>query len=409
MLTHIAFFLCITCLNIASIVDTAQVVDQMLSKKINGGTAAISFQSASYVGAASPTAMPKMTDPDGNNDWDNNEEWNTNNHKIFMLSDYWEIIRWDQAVCMGEEHDPVNDDNDDDYGNDNDDNCIPFQDTSNNSSWFLTAGYILSAAIFLPMCLKDLKENTLFQIIGFLVLLVLSLQFIVAFIMNGIDISNVSLWGDDWSNLFGVCLFNFAVVLAIPAWLYEKKPSVNVVTAINGSSLMSFVLYVLVGSLGAMTMHNVSDNMLQSMMTGEFGEVTEISSMTFAFFIIGLGIPLFSVLTRLNLTGSGLCSEFKANLLAVYLPWGTAWMFYSGGSTSSLLGWGGIFFTSIIAFLAPLLVALHSVSAIDSDGSVSVYGNFVLTKRQQILSLYGLLIFSVVSIVLAVVGELYQN
>ena len=48
--------------------------------------------------------------------------------------------------------------------------------------------------------------------------------------MNGIDITNVSLWGDDWSNLFGVCLFNFAVVVAIPAWLYEKKPSVNVST-----------------------------------------------------------------------------------------------------------------------------------------------------------------------------------
>ncbi len=155
--------------------------------------------------------------------------------------------------------------------------------------------------------------------------------------MNGIDLSNVSLWGDDWSNLFGVCLFNFAVVVAIPAWLYEKKPSVNVSTgklngatrnegrgnfssliyisiytfydvtcksedlsfcrsfllALNGSSVMAFVLYVLVGSLGAMTMHNVADNMLQSMMSGEFGEVTEISSMTFAFFIIGLGIPLF--------------------------------------------------------------------------------------------------------------------
>ena len=56
---------------------------------------------------------------------------------------------------------------------------------------------------------------------------------------------------------------------------------------------MAFVLYVLVGSLGAMTMQNVADNMLQSMMSGAFGEVTEVSSMAFAFFIIGLGIPLF--------------------------------------------------------------------------------------------------------------------
>ena len=36
------------------------------------------------------------------------------------------------------------------------------------------------------------------------------------------------MWGDDYADLFGVCLFNFAVVVAIPAWLYEKKPSVGV-------------------------------------------------------------------------------------------------------------------------------------------------------------------------------------
>ena len=64
-------------------------------------------------------------------------------------------------------------------------------------------------------------------------------------------------------------------------------------TALNGSSLIAFILYVVVGCLGAMTMKNVNDNMLESMMSGAFGETTEVASMLFAFFIIGLGIPLF--------------------------------------------------------------------------------------------------------------------
>lgn len=64
-------------------------------------------------------------------------------------------------------------------------------------------------------------------------------------------------------------------------------------SALNGSSFIAFILYVSIGSLGAMTMRNVTDNMLQSMMSGAFGTFTEISSMVFAFFIIGLGIPLF--------------------------------------------------------------------------------------------------------------------
>ena len=63
--------------------------------------------------------------------------------------------------------------------------------------------------------------------------------------------------------------------------------------AINNASLLSVVLYVMVGGLGALTMPNVSENMLQTMMSGSFGTTTEICSEMFAFFIIGLGIPLF--------------------------------------------------------------------------------------------------------------------
>ena len=175
--------------------------------------------------------------------------------------------------------------------------------------------------------------------------------------------------------------------------------------ALSSSSLIGFVLYMLVGGLGALTMPNVSDNMLQSMMSGTFGRVTEICSMIFAFFIIGLGIPLFSVLARLNLTGSGLCTEFVANLFAVYLPWSTAWVLYTGTKTTALLGWGGIFFTSIIVFICPLCLALHAVYESQGQGSVKVYGKFFQEKSKQEVALIVLLVASLVSIILAVIGE----
>lgn len=152
-------------------------------------------------------------------------------------------------------------------------------------------------------------------------------------------------------------------------------------------------------------MQNVADNMLQSMMSGAFGNTTEITSMIFAFFIIGLGIPLFSVLTRLNLTGTGLCSAPVANIFAVYLPWGTSWLLYAGGKTTSLLGWGGIFFTSIVVFIAPLVLAIHAVGKFQGHGSVDVYGFFSPTKRVQTILLYFLLLCSIISIILAVIGE----
>ncbi len=106
--------------------------------------------------------------------------------------------------------------------------------------------------------------------------------------------------------------------------------------------------------------------------------------------------------------GSGLCSEFTANILAIYLPWGISWIFYSGGATS-LLGWGGIIFTSIIVFIEPLRLALHAESEFDSEGSVQVYGSLKMTKKQKIYTLYALMCVSIVSIILAVIGELYSN
>jgi len=360
ILTQLMFFCCITCLNVASIVDTAQVVDQIISRTIQKGTIAFRYDN-------------NMTSP----------------------SYGLESVRWSHEACIEEHKETLTVSG-----------CIPFEEDYSHSVYLLTAGYLVSCLLFLPMSLKDLKENTQFQIVGFIVLIVVSVQFITSFLLHGLSFSNATLWGYDWSNMFGIILFNFAVAIVIPAWLYEKKATVNVNPAIYSSSLIGFILYFLVGGLGALTMPNVSDNMLQTLMAGGFGNTTEIFSEIFVFFIIGLGIPLFSVLTRLNLTGSGLCSEFVANLLAVYLPWGISWVFYLGGATA-ILGWGGIFFSSIIVFLAPLLLALYGVMKFDKKGSIAVYGERFHSKRAQLIALGVLLLFSVMSILLAILGELY--
>ena len=185
------------------------------------------------------------------------------------------------------------------------------------------------------------KENAFWQIIGFIVLILASLQFSVSFLMGGLDVSNISWWGEDWSGLFGVILFNFALVIAVPAWLYEKEASVDVPTVIHGSSALTLVLYMLVGALGVMSMPNVSENMLESMESGVYGLNLQIGASIFAFFIIGLGIPLFSVLTRYSLVGSGICKTPLANGLAVYFPFGVGWLLYQGEGVTQLLSWGG--------------------------------------------------------------------
>eukprot|EP01083_Nonionella_stella_P293581 998466_1 len=102
VLTQIAFFFCITCLNVASIIDTAQVVDQILSKFQDG---AMAFEWKNHGG--------------------------------------WEMIRWAADSCSEERI--------------KNGQCIPFDADADNASWMLTTGYILAGVLFVPMSLKDLK------------------------------------------------------------------------------------------------------------------------------------------------------------------------------------------------------------------------------------------------------------
>jgi lipid-A-disaccharide synthase-like uncharacterized protein len=346
--TQVIFFLCVTCINVSSIVDTAQVVD-------------------TFVGQCAGSVA-------------------------LQLQDGIHVVQWDPSHCTTEEL----------YSGE----CIPF---SGHSGLLLTLGYIITIAIFFPLALMDLKENAAWQVVGFAVLIITSIQFCVEFLYSGVDLGNISLWGGSWYDLLGVVLFNFSLVIAIPAWLSEKDPSINVPTVVWTASWLSTLLYVVCGLLGALAMPNVSENMLESMMSGAFGTSMQFGASLFAFMIIGLGIPLFSVLTRMNLTGSGLCSHAVGNALAVYLPFSVSWMLYQGRAVTELLAWGGVLFTSVVAFILPLLLALHTVLEFDVQGAIAVYGGWFESSDSQRNALIVLLGLAVVSVVCAIVGLIFEG
>jgi hypothetical protein len=228
--------------------------------------------------------------------------------------------------------------------------------------------------------------------------------------MGGLDFSGLTLWGESWSGLFGVILFNFALVIAIPAWLYEKEEHVDVPTVIHGSLGLTLVLYILVGALGVLSMPNVSENMLESMESGVYGLNLQIGSGIFAFFIIGLGVPLFSVLTRYSLVGSGSFGTPVANLLAVYFPFGVAWLLYEGKAVTNLLSWGGVICTSLVAFILPIWVTLHTVEKFEYHGSIDVYSSYFPTlqtcKSAQTRALKVLMVLAILSIIAAIIGNI---
>lgn len=314
--------------------------------------------------------------------------------------------------------------------------CLPFADNlRDDSSVLFTLGTLITTMFFLPLALNDLKDNAVWQILAAFILLVSACQFIIQFagmidsqylsvssddslyVEAGVrGDSNEFWWGHKWENLFGVVLFNYSLVIAVPAWLYERDPHVDVPTVIYGSSFLSTFLYISIGCMGRLAMPHVSSNMLASLMSGAHGLLIQFSASVFAFFIIGLGIPLLSVWARLNLIApSGedqqpLCSRCIGNTLAVYFPFGVSWFLYNGKVVTKLLSLGGVFFTSFVAFLLPLSLALYVVTNSSAPGSVAVYGGISLTSRPaQELAVLGLLILAITAVIAAIAGDVVAD
>lgn len=348
--SELAFFCCITCLNVSSIVDTAQVVDTFLGHWWpHGGTAALQI-------------------------YNNEVNW----------------IRWDYSICTNQEL--------------IDGKCLPFH---SNDGITITAGNMVVSLVFFPLALLDLSESVAWQILGFLILLITSVQFTIEFYMNGLHPEYVSWWGYNWDDMLGVILFNFALVIAVPAWLYEREAHVDVPTVIYGSSALSVILYIFIGLFGACTMPHVSVNMLETMMSGVLGNSMQVGASIFAFAIIGLGIPLFSVLTRLNLTGTGLLSRAHANIFAVYLPFGSALILNDDKAIIKLLGWGGMIFTSLVAFILPLTLSLYVVKTYDYEGHIDVCFGWFQDRKLEKKVLQFLLILACLTVAVAIIDNIW--
>jgi len=113
------------------------------------------------------------------------------------------------------------------------------------------------------------------------------------------------------------------------------------------------------------------------------------------------------VLARMNMMdGNNFLSRRTANMLAVYLPFFSSWIFYQGDAVYQLLAWGGMIFTSLIAFILPLFLALCALEKGCSDGSVDVYKPFhVKSHEAKNLAIRIIIAVGIGSILVAILGN----
>lgn len=109
---------------------------------------------------------------------------------------------------------------------------LPVMNTIYGDIFKFQSLYLIARFIYFAHILFR-KENTRYQIFGFVLLISLSIQFIVTFLTGEIDLTNIPLWGGEWGDMIGVILFNFVLVLAVPAICHEKKPELSIQKGMN--------------------------------------------------------------------------------------------------------------------------------------------------------------------------------
>lgn len=103
--TQVLFFCCVTCLNVSSIVDTAQVIDTIVGHWVPGGTGGINLD------GFKDSIIPNI-----------------------------QLARWDYTECSPETL--------------ADGDCVPF---GKEDGIIFSLGYVAVLIIFVPMALMDLK------------------------------------------------------------------------------------------------------------------------------------------------------------------------------------------------------------------------------------------------------------
>ncbi|KAI7827514.1 hypothetical protein BC939DRAFT_378198, partial [Gamsiella multidivaricata] len=226
----------------------------------------------------------------------------------------------------------------------------------------MTAGVLLSISMILPLGLLKLSENIWVQLLSFILILLIVLQWIVTFCLHGLDSTLVPAVGSDISQTFGTILFNYAFVTTVPSWANAKQPNVSIHKTVGWGVGITTIIYAVVAILGGMAYQISSDSSLIQAINSS-PDVTILSLITgYTFPIAALitSIPINIIVIRYNLIQAGTCSLFWANIAAGVLPWLVAIPCMTGSGLTKVINWSSLFLVSTANFIIPLVLYIYS-------------------------------------------------
>jgi len=238
----------------------------------------------------------------------------------------------------------------------------------------ITLGLISCMLICIPFGCLNLDQNKQFQNVSFVCLVLLTVEFLVQFIVIGphqgrpLEPSRTPLATDNQAKTLGVILFSWCFPSTLPSWVNEKGPGVKVTFVVWISVVFGWACKVAVALLGAWSYelltlknHEEAQNILLVMNHVSKQTITRVSAYLFNFTTLIPGIPVIAVIVRYNLLSSGGFGKVSASFLGVVLPWIVTVLLYRTALFVDILNWAAMLCMGPVNFIIPPLIFLSAV------------------------------------------------
>jgi hypothetical protein len=129
------------------------------------------------------------------------------------------------------------------------------------TQWVISAGFLVSAIIAVPLGYINLEDNMIFQWASLVGLIVFTSEFFVQFTLNLVPGTRWDdedpTWGPDkvpafkWSGQYqvlGMAIFAYAYVTTIPSWANEKVPSVSINSSVWWPAVVGTLMKLFAGT-----------------------------------------------------------------------------------------------------------------------------------------------------------------
>jgi hypothetical protein len=118
---------------------------------------------------------------------------------------------------------------------------------SSDDYYIFTFGFLLCAAMIIPLGFFTLVDNIGVQITSFVVLIAILIQWLVAFGQEGLKPDLLPAAGSNSTMVLGIVIFNYSFITTVPSWVNSLKPNVNIHKCMWISVVISTLFYLLLG------------------------------------------------------------------------------------------------------------------------------------------------------------------